>query len=58
MQCGERVTAIEVKSGPENFNRSAIDRFVKAFKPSRVLLVGDQGIPVEDFLKFPITDFI
>lgn len=55
---GSSVTAIEVKSGSENFNRSGIDLFVKEFKPSRILLVGDQGIPVENFLKSPITDFI
>ncbi|KKQ33028.1 MAG: hypothetical protein US49_C0003G0056 [candidate division TM6 bacterium GW2011_GWF2_37_49] len=55
---GDSITAIEVKSGPENFRRSGIDLFVREFKPSRVLLVGDQGIPVSDFLKSPITKFI
>ena len=55
---GSSVTAIEVKSGSENFNRSGIDLFVKEFKPSRILLVGDQGIPVANFLKSSITDFI
>lgn len=55
---GENITAIEVKSGPEIFSRSGIDLFVKEFKPNRVLLVGERGISIEDFLKAPITDFI
>jgi len=55
---GDSITAIEVKSGTEYFRRSGIDLFVKEFKPSRILLVGDQGIPIADFLKSPITDFV
>ena len=55
---GDSITAIEVKSGPENFNRSGIDLFVKEFKPKRVLLVGDKGISVDNFLRASITDFI
>jgi predicted AAA+ superfamily ATPase len=55
---GDSITAIEVKSGQEGFNRSGIDLFVKDFKPNRVLLVGEQGISIEHFLKKPITDFI
>jgi predicted AAA+ superfamily ATPase len=58
LKYGDNITAIEVKSGSENFNHSGIDLFVKEFKPSRVLLVGEQGVPVTDFLKSPITDFI
>lgn len=58
LKLGDKVTAIEVKSGQDNFTRSGIDLFVKAFKPNRVLLVGDKGIPVEDFLRAPITNFI
>lgn len=55
---GNSITAIEVKSGQEGFSRSGIDLFMSEFKPNRVLLVGDQGIPVADFLKSPISDFI
>ncbi|MFH0898370.1 MAG: AAA family ATPase [bacterium] len=55
---GDNVTAIEVKSGPENFNKSGIDLFVKKFEPNRVLLVGEQGIPVINFLKTPIEEFL
>ena len=55
---GNSITAIEVKSVPENFSRSGIDFFVEKFKPNRILLIGDQGIPVENFLKTPLQDFI
>jgi len=55
---GKNTTALEVKSGSETFNRSGIDLFVKQFKPGRVLLVGSKGIPIEDFLKTPLTNFI
>jgi len=55
---GNNLTAIEVKSGPETFRQSGIDTFVKEFKPNRILLVGEKGIPIADFLKKPITDFL
>lgn len=55
---GDSITAIEVKSGAENFSYSGIDLFIKQFKPNRVLLVGDQGIPIAKFLQSPITDFV
>lgn len=55
---GENITAIEVKSGSESIRKTGLDKFIKAFNPSRVLLIGEQGIPIGDFLKSPITDFI
>lgn len=55
---GDNITAIEVKSGAESFRQSGIDLFVKECKPNRVLLVGEQGIPIADFLTKPITDFV
>lgn len=55
---GKSITALEVKSGEESLVRSGIDSFVHQFKPSRIILVGEQGIPLKEFLKSPITDFI
>jgi hypothetical protein len=55
---GASITAIEVKSGGESLRRSGMDLFVERFKPQRVLLVGKQGLPVSDFLKAPITNFV
>lgn len=50
LKLGDKVIALEVKSGQESMQRSAIDSFVKQFNPDRILLVGDQGIPLETFL--------
>jgi predicted AAA+ superfamily ATPase len=50
LQWGDKLIAIEVKSGHESLRNSAIDAFVEQFKPHRILLVGEQGIPLERFL--------
>lgn len=50
LQLGNKLIAIEVKSGQESLHHSGIDSFVKQFKPDRILLVGDQGIPLKTFL--------
>lgn len=50
LQFGNKLIAIEVKSGQESIHHSGIDSFVKQFKPDRILLVGDQGIPLKTFL--------
>lgn len=50
LQLGSKLIAIEVKSGQESIHHSGIDSFVKQFKPDRILLVGDQGIPLKAFL--------
>lgn len=55
---GDAITALEVKSGSENFRSTGIDLFIKKFKPSRVILIGERGMPLEDFLTTPITSFI
>lgn len=58
LQLGEKVIAVEVKSNKDFFRHSGIDAFVKQFQPSRILLVGEQGIPLETFLStHPITFF-
>lgn len=50
---GRRVVAIEVKSGraPDAF--AGLDAFTEAFTPPRTLLVGGDGIPLEEFLLQP-----
>lgn len=50
---GRRVVAIEVKSGRAKGTRSGLDRFRSAFGPNRVLLVGADGIALEEFLSTP-----
>ncbi|MCF7800198.1 ATP-binding protein [Candidatus Babeliales bacterium] len=58
LKYGDKLTAIEVKSGYENFRRSGIDIFVDRFKPNRILLIGDKGMPIIDFLNAPINNFV
>lgn len=54
---GDKITAIEVKSGRDP-DRSGMDLFISRFKPSRLLMVGAEGIPFEEFFKTPVMDFL
>jgi len=51
VRAGRRLAAVEVKSGRTGDTRPGLDAFAAAFKPHRRLLVGGDGIPVEDFLR-------
>ncbi|MBX3732947.1 MAG: ATP-binding protein [Verrucomicrobiae bacterium] len=50
VKSGRRVTAIEVKSGNHRESLPGMEAFAQAFRPHRTLLVGGDGIPVEEFL--------
>jgi len=55
---GPRLLAIEVKSGrPRNVARGAA-AFGRSARPDRTLLVGDGGIPLGEFLRRPVTDWL
>lgn len=47
---GKNIAAIEVKSGRRGKNLPGMDAFSRQFKVKKKLLVGTQGIPLEDFL--------
>jgi len=49
----DRITAIEVKSHHKQNALPGLDAFGKAFATSKKLLVGRQGIPLEEFLRKP-----
>ncbi len=51
---GKSVLAIEVKSGGRKERLSVAEAFAKLFKPTRIFLVGGDGIPLEEFLSSPI----
>lgn len=51
---GEKTIAIEVKSGHKNFTLPGMEKFGKLFKPYKKLLVGGQGIRIDEFLSAPI----
>lgn len=54
VRTGRRLIAIEVKSGRAREALPGMQAFNEAFKPDRLLLVGEDGIAVEDFLCKPI----
>ncbi len=47
---GKRIVAIEVKSTRRSCALPGMDAFASQFKTTRKLLVGEQGIPLDDFL--------
>lgn len=55
---GPKVAAFEVKSGVRKANISGLKEFEKRFKPKSRLLVGEGGIPVEEFLSVPARDWL
>jgi len=50
---GKTAVAIEVKSGRRRESLTGMEAFGRQFKPRRKLLVGGQGIPLEEFLTQP-----
>ncbi len=48
-----RVVAIEVKSGPQRRDTSGTAEFEKQFRPARSIVVGADGIPLNEFLSEP-----
>jgi uncharacterized protein len=54
VQAGRRLVAIEVKSGRAPLARAGTAAFCAAFKPQRTLLVGGDGVALEDFLARPV----
>ena len=58
MKARARLTAIEVKSGRAPQAHAGTAAFGAAFKVRRTLLVGGDGIKVEDFLMRPVADWL
>ena len=55
---GPRLTAIEVKSGRARGSQPGLSAFSEAFRPDRALLVGGDGISVEEFLSEPVRHWV
>jgi predicted AAA+ superfamily ATPase len=55
---GRVVVAIEVKSGRAPVALPGLAAFKEAFKPKRTLLVGGDGMPVDEFLLRPVADWL
>jgi len=58
VQAGRSLTAIEVKSGRVRGTLTGMDAFNAAFKPTRKLLVGGDGISICDFLAEPVLHWV
>jgi predicted AAA+ superfamily ATPase len=58
LQEGKSTVAIEVKSGNRREALPGMEAFVRQFKPKRQLLVGGQGISVEEFLSKPAAQWL
>ena len=57
LESGRRIIAFEVKGGLRKVNISGLKEFEKRFKPLRSVLVGGDGIPVEEFLSIPAKEW-
>ena len=52
------MTAIEVKSGRTRQTLPGMAAFSEAFRPDRSLLVGGDGIAVDEFLSKPVERWV
>lgn len=55
---GSKLVAIEVKSGVYKGKHTGLSAFVQRFPHARILLVGEGGIPLPDFLRQNATDWL
>lgn len=58
VRAGRTVTAIEVKSGRRRETPAGMNAFAGSFKGVRSLLVGGDGIALEDFLAKPVEHWV
>lgn len=58
VRVGRHLTAIEVKSGRTREALAGMAAFAAAFKPARTLLVGGDGIAVDEFLAQPVEHWV
>jgi predicted AAA+ superfamily ATPase len=57
-RAGRTLTAIEVKSNRSRDTNPGLAAFAESFRPMRQLLVGGDGIPVEEFLLKPVRHWV
>jgi predicted AAA+ superfamily ATPase len=57
-KAGSRLIAIEVKSGRAPMAHAGTAAFSAAFKVKRSLLIGSDGIPVEEFLLRSVREWL
>lgn len=57
IRSGRSVVAFEVKSGRAPSAFPGVQRFTSEFRPKRSLIVGENGIPLEEFLLNPVESW-
>jgi predicted AAA+ superfamily ATPase len=58
VRSGRAVVGIEVKSGRAPTAFPGLGAFTAAFKPARTLIVGGDGVPLDEFLSQPVDDWL
>ena len=58
LRSGAKITAIEVKSGRRREPPPGLGAFDKRFRPQHKLLVGGQGVLIEEFLVKPAAHWL
>jgi predicted AAA+ superfamily ATPase len=58
LRAGKTVVVIEVKSGRSPDVLPGLGIFAETFKPKRTLLVGGDGISLDEFLGRPVADWL
>lgn len=58
LESGKTVVAIEVKSGKKEYTLEGMEEFCRTFSVKRQLLVGGQGIAIDEFLASPVEKWI
>ncbi|MCY3699153.1 MAG: ATP-binding protein [Gemmatimonadetes bacterium] len=58
LRAGSVLTALEVKSGRAHGARSGLDAFADRYRPTRSLVIGSDGIPLDEFLARPVERWI
>lgn len=58
VRAGRRLIGVEVKSGRKREALAGMAEFAKAFRPHRVLLIGGDGIALEEFLLRPAESWL
>jgi predicted AAA+ superfamily ATPase len=58
VRAGKSLAAIEVKSARRRDTLPGMEAFARAFRPTRRLLVGGDGIELEDFLLQPVEHWV
>ncbi len=58
VRAGRMLTAIEVKTGRSRETLAGMAAFADAFKPGRKLLVGADGVSIDEFLSRPVEEWV